>query len=128
MSDTHTFADLAVAIDRAFARWDLSHLHEFRLTDGRRVGMIDPAGVDDDPPGLDERRLTLRQAGVRLGDSFEYVFDFGGSWEHLCSVLRDEVDAVRESGASSPSEIVPLFGWGTIPDQYGRTTPNEDDE
>ena len=128
VSDTHTFEDLAVAIDRAFARWDLSHLHEFRLADGSRVGMIDPAGVDDDAPGLDERRLTLRQAGLRLGDSFEYVFDFGGSWEHLCSVLRDEVDPVRESGASSPSDIVPLFGWGTIPDQYGRTTPNEDDE
>ena len=35
--DSHTFADLAAAIDRAFARWDLSHLHEFRLIDGRRL-------------------------------------------------------------------------------------------
>lgn len=31
VSDTHTFADLAAAIDCAFARWDLSHLHEFRF-------------------------------------------------------------------------------------------------
>jgi hypothetical protein len=128
VSDTHTFGDLAIAIDRAFARWDLSHVHEFRLVDGRRVGMIDPAGFDDDAPGLDERWLTLRQAGLRPGDTFEYIFDFGDSWEHRCTVLRGEVDPVRESGASSTFEIVPLFGWGTIPDQYGRTTLDQDDE
>jgi hypothetical protein len=33
----HTFADLAMAIDAAFARWDLSHLHMFELAGGRRV-------------------------------------------------------------------------------------------
>ena len=27
----HTFEQLAEAIDAAFARWDLSHLHEFEL-------------------------------------------------------------------------------------------------
>ena len=41
VSSAHTFAELANAIDRAFARWDLSHLHEFRLLDGRRVVMED---------------------------------------------------------------------------------------
>ncbi len=85
--DSHTFADLAAAIDRAFARWDLSHLHEFRLIDGRRIGIIDPAGFDDDASALDERKLTLQQAGLRPGDTFEYVFDFGDSWEHRCTVL-----------------------------------------
>ncbi len=35
VSSAHTFAELATAIDRAFARWDLSHLHEFHLPDGR---------------------------------------------------------------------------------------------
>lgn len=48
VSDTHTFADLATAIDRAFARWDLSHLHEFRFADGRRIGMIDLDDLDGD--------------------------------------------------------------------------------
>ena len=33
----HTFADLARAIDNAFARWDLSHLELFTLADGRVV-------------------------------------------------------------------------------------------
>jgi len=127
VSDTHTFGDLAAAIDRAFARWDLSHLHEFRLIDGRKIGMIDPAGFEDDAAGLDERKITLQRAGLRPGDTFEYVFDFGNSWEHRCTVLRRDVDPTKESGAL-PSEIASVFGWGTIPDQYGRTTLEQDDE
>lgn len=125
--DTHTFAELATAIDRAFARWDLSHLHEFRFADGRRIGMIDPDDLDDDAADLDERKVTVQQAGLRRGDTFEYVFDFGDSWEHRCTILRCKVDPMKESGAAS-SEIVPVFGWGTIPDQYGRTTPEDDSE
>src|SRR3989304_9179082 len=71
MSRTHTFADLAKAIDRAFARWDLSHLHEFRLPDGRRVVMADEA---DDPEeidparDLDERGHPPTPPGPRPGD------------------------------------------------------------
>lgn len=121
VSDTHTFADLAAAIDRAFARWDISHLHEFRFADGRRIGMIDP---DDHAADLDEQKITVQQAGLGRGDKFEYVFDFGDSWEHHCAVLRCKVDPMKESGVAS-SEIVPVFGWGTIPDQYGRTTPDD---
>jgi hypothetical protein len=37
----HTFAQLADAINAAFARWDLPHLHEFELSDGRRIGFPD---------------------------------------------------------------------------------------
>src|SRR3989441_10232908 len=39
---THSFDDFAAAIDHAFARWDRSHLHEFELADGTRIGMPDP--------------------------------------------------------------------------------------
>jgi hypothetical protein len=35
---THTFAQLATAIDDAFARWDRAHLHEFTLAGRERVG------------------------------------------------------------------------------------------
>ena len=95
--------------------------------DGRRIGVIDSAGFEDDAAGLDERKTPLEQVGLRPGDTFEYVFDFGDSWEHRCTVLRRDVDPVTESGAT-PSAIVPVFGWGTIPDQYGRTTVEQDDE
>ena len=45
---SHTFAGLADAINAAFARWDLSHLHEFELGDGRRIGFVDPDPFADD--------------------------------------------------------------------------------
>jgi hypothetical protein len=45
---SHTFAGLADAINTAFARWDLSHLHEFELGDGRRIGFVDPDPFEDD--------------------------------------------------------------------------------
>lgn len=88
--------------------------------------MIDPAGFEDDAAGLDERKIPVQQAGLRPGDTFEDVFDFGDSWEHRCTVLRRDVDPVKESGAL-PSEIVPVFGWGTIPDQNGRTIEPDDE-
>jgi len=125
--DTSTFADLATAIDRAFARWDLSHLHEFRLSDGRTIGMADTDEFGDGEDELDETEVTLGSAGLEVGASFEYVFDFGDSWEHRCTVLRDPVDPVAESGIV-PAEIIPIFGWGAIPDQYGRTGPDDDDD
>lgn len=50
VGSAHTFAELANAIDRAFARWDLSHLHEFRLLDGRRIVMEDADEFEDVGP------------------------------------------------------------------------------
>ena len=126
VSDTNTFGDLASGIDHAFARWDLSHLHEFRLADGRRIGAIDPDGFEDDAVDLDERKVIVQQVGLRPGDALEYVFDLGDRWKHRCTLLRQGVDPVKEFGAR-PSEVVPIFGWGAIPDQYGRTTPDEED-
>jgi hypothetical protein len=70
MNSTHTFADLASAIDRGFARWDLSHLHEFRFADGRRVIMME--GADEfeeiDPARhLDEQVHSLSSLGLHMG-------------------------------------------------------------
>ena len=128
VSSAHTFAELANAIDRAFARWDLSHLHEFRLLDGRRVVMEDADEFEDAPADqLDERVHSLSSVGLRLGDTFVYVFDLGDDWEHGCTVLRTDVDRKREAGIV-PSEILPIFGWGTIPDQYGRLSLDDDQD
>jgi len=51
---SHTYGQLATAIDDAFARWDRSHLHEFELTDGTRIGIADPELGDEGV--LDETR------------------------------------------------------------------------
>lgn len=124
---SHSFAELATAIDRAFARWDLSHLHEFRFADGRRIGMADTDEFGDREEELDEREETLGMANLTVGDSFEYVFDLGAGWEHVCTVLQGDVDP-RTAYGGRPAEIVPIFGWGSIPDQYGRATPDGEDD
>ena len=122
---SHSFAQLAKAIDTAFARWDLGHLHEFSLSDGRRIGMADADefGAEGE---LDEATETIGAARLKVGETFEYVFDLGDSWEHDCAVLRVDVDPHVELGAA-PRDIVPVFGWGAIPDQYGRIVPDSDE-
>jgi len=75
-SRSHTFADLASAIDDTFARWDLAHLHQFWLSDGRRVTTPgDWDEVDDEGEAPDDCRLRL--GSLSLGDAFVYEFDFG---------------------------------------------------
>ena len=56
------------------------------------------------------------------GEVFEYEFDLGDSWMHRCTVLETGVDAEDVYGAR-PKGPVAVWGWGSIPDQYGRTTP-----
>jgi hypothetical protein len=56
---------------------------------------------------------------VRPGDEFGYVFDLGDDWRHRCVVEREKVDPVQEYGAI-PARPVAIWGWGSIPDQYGR--------
>jgi len=129
VSSAHTFAELASAIDHAFARWDLSHLHEFRLMDGRRIVMEDADEFEESASAEhpDERAHSLSSIGLSSGDTFIYVFDLGDDWEHRCAVLRTDVDPEEEAGIV-PSEILPIFGWGTIPDQYGRLSPDDDQD
>ena len=125
VSTGHSFAQLAKAIDTAFARWDPGHLHEFGLSNGRRIGMADADefGAEGE---LDEATETLGAASLKAGDTFEYVFDLADSWEHDCTVLRINIDPHEELGAA-PRGIVPVFGWGAIPDQYGRIGPDTDE-
>jgi hypothetical protein len=114
----HTFADLAEAIDLAFARWDRSHLHVFDLPDGRRVGFaeVDPGEHE----WLDHETLRVARE-LRPGARFSYTFDLGDDWRHLCEVLDEKADPrlLFEAG-QLPSRPVAIWGWGWIPDQYGR--------
>ncbi|MDQ0958103.1 hypothetical protein QFZ66_001981 [Streptomyces sp. B4I13] len=38
---SHSFAQLAEAVDVAFGRWDLAHLHLCTLADGTRISPLD---------------------------------------------------------------------------------------
>jgi hypothetical protein len=118
----HSFAQLATAIDVAFARWDRSHLHEFQLDDGTRIGIVDDESDIDDSV-VDEQNLKL--ARLKPGEQFVYVFDLGDDWAHMCTVGESPIDPVETVGLA-PETPLPYFGWGAIPDQYGRAWSADD--
>lgn len=120
---THTFADLSDAIDDAFARWDRAHLHEFHLLDETRVGRPDPDW--DDHSVLDDRRTKLSR--LEPGEKFLYVFDFGDGWHHICTVGARRIDPLDQLGIV-PTKPLPYWGWGDLPDQYGRRFAGDDGE
>lgn len=112
VSSQHTFRQLADAINAAFARWDLAHLHVFQI--GER--MIGTEGEDLDI----ENDLEASFDRHDKGEVFSFEFDFGDAWEHRCTVIESPVELGAIEDESSP---IVVFGWGTIPDQYGRDTP-----
>ena len=115
VSARHSYGQLADAINAAFARWDLSHVYLFHLPDGTEVG------PDFDEPEVKE--ATRTKLGAREpGEAFGYEFDLGDSWMHRCTVLETGVDP-EETYGEAPRTPVAVWGWGDIPDQYGRTTP-----
>lgn len=120
----HSFAHLADAINTAFARWDRSHLHLFELPDGRKVGF---AEVDDNELGwLDHEKLNVARE-LRPGDEFSFVFDLGDNWRHRCRVLAEKADPLEELGIV-PDTPLSSWGWGWIPDQYGRASAGDLEE
>ncbi len=121
---SHTFAQLAQAIDDAFARWDRSHLHEFRLADGTRL-TTPYEDSEELGPAIDDRQARLGR--LALGEQFVYVFDLGDGWAHLCTVGPERVDPLETLGIV-PHGPLPYFGWGDIPDQYGRRWDGDDGE
>jgi hypothetical protein len=121
---SHTFAQLAEAIDDAFARWDRAHLHEFELADGMRLTTPYEEWDSVGPVG-DDRRTNLSR--LKPGEQFVYVFDFGDGWTHLCTVEPERIDPLYVLG-TIPAVPLSHWGWGNIPDQYGRRWDGDDSE
>src|SRR3954467_4718376 len=82
---SHTFLDLAGAINDAFGRWDRAHLSLFPLADGRVI--------TDEPTGSELAGSTEGPITVPLdigsakvarvlepGAEFQFVFDLGDEW------------------------------------------------
>ncbi|WP_181274983.1 UPF0158 family protein [Brevibacterium oceani] len=121
---SHTFADLAEAVNTAFARWDLGHLSVFTLSDGRVLTdevSAEEFGADETGPlqhALDFTQVTVAGT-VAPGDEFSFTFDLGDNWVHRCSVGTRQFDPVAMFG-EVPDRLVAHWGWGAMPDQYGR--------
>lgn len=61
------------------------------------------------------------------GAEFQFTFDLGDSWTHRCVVAEAKVDPVEVLGLR-PDTPLPYWGWGSIPDQYGRRWADDDGE
>jgi len=122
---SHSFEQFAEAIDTAFARWDLSHLHCFELADDRRIGYPDDS-FGPELEWLDHAKLKVAKE-VKAGEEFEYVFDLGDNWQHRCVVDPEKGDPLEEYGIL-PDRPVVIEGWGSIPDQYGRRSFDDEGE
>jgi len=105
-----TLDDLHATIFHAFDRFD-EHLYSFYFPKAGSRGKRDrrmaleythPAAVEDDDAfgskAGNAARTKIGSLLLRPGQRFDYLFDFGDSWEH--EVLVEEVDvplgAVRE--------------------------------
>ena len=51
----------------------------------------------------------------------------GDDWTHLCTVGEQRIDPLETLGII-PTGPLPYWGWGEIPDQYGRRTSDDDGE
>ena len=79
------------------------------------------AEIDPEEHGwLDHHALKVVRE-VSPGERFSYTFDLGDDWRHGCEVLREKTDPhlLFEPG-ELPALPVAIWGWGWIPDQYGR--------
>lgn len=122
---SHTFGQLADAIDTAFARWDPAHMHMFTLADATQITTLEQ--WDGDAPDGSIDSDTTKLGKLDLGDQFAYVFDFGDDWTHLCTVEEQKIDPDNTVGVT-PAAPTAYWGWGDLPDQYGRRWDGDDGE
>jgi hypothetical protein len=124
--------DLANAINDAFARWDRSHLSMFTLADGRVITDEETgsemAGSIRGPiiAPIDIAAAKVVRT-VEPGAEFQFTFDLGDAWMHRCVVGEVKADPLEVLGVR-PDAPLPYWGWGGIPDQYGRRWDTDDGE
>ncbi|MCE0764895.1 plasmid pRiA4b ORF-3 family protein [Pseudonocardia kujensis] len=102
-----TLAELHQLLQVALG-WTDSHLH-LLVADGVRYGVPDPDGDDALQP-RDEATALLGEMPVR----FEYLYDFGDSWEHEVEVVGaggEGPGCVEGEGACPPEDCGGVPGY-----------------
>ena len=122
LARSHTFAELATAIDVAFGRWDLAHAWRFELPRGFSVVPATAQGLGAEATSLPE---SSRLSRLALGDAFVYELGDRSPWVHVCRVGATRIDPLEELG-DSPPEPTAYDGWGVLPDQYLRRFEGDD--
>ena len=61
------------------------------------------------------------------GAEFKFMFDLGDAWTHRCVLGEVKIDPLEVLGIR-PDAPLPYWGWGRIPDQYGRRWATDDGE
>ena len=122
---THSFAQLATAIDVSFGRWDLGQLWQFELAGHVYVAPEDPEWQSAESDKILDGNSRLSRLAV--GDEFVYQFDPNDSWLHICRVAEGRIDPLEEIG-EAPPEPTAYDGWGILPDQYLRRFADDDGE
>ena len=70
--------------------------------------------MDEDNEYLHTCDCRLYQFGLKKGDAFKFVFDFGDDWRFQCKVLRvidddSEYETVIKSVGESPEQYFNYF-------------------
>ena len=123
----HTLEQLHQCIFKAFDRFD-EHMYEFIVGENPNGPEADHYGMADAFEGIPDMgmpktknaaKATIGSLGLKPGEVFFYIFDFGDEWEHQITV--EAVDLPAEKGRRYPrvEKIV-----GKSPAQY----PDEDEE
>lgn len=86
VGEEETFLDMHDIIQIVMG-WENYHLFEF-IVNEKRLGPIDEEepGFEEDAELEDCEEWALEDIGLKKGDSFMYIYDFGDSWEHLVTV------------------------------------------
>jgi hypothetical protein len=128
LRDDHTLHDLHEMIFKAFDRYDDEHMYSFyfpRAQSRRDAGSTPPreytSPVVFEEPGsyrdegvLDASEAELGSLNMQVGETFEYLFDFGDSWWHQGKLISvDHIDS--PTGGKLPTI---LERHGQSPEQY----------
>lgn len=95
--------------------WSDSHLHEFEIRE-QRYGIPDPVYADEDRPVFTEKKFRLNQL-LGEGDTCQYMYDFGDSWQHRITV--ESIEDLDEESARSRNVWVEAGARACPPEDVG---------
>ena len=115
-----TLATLHAAIQIAF-EWGGYHLYEFTVADESYSDPSFELDVDSD------RRVTLARVAARAPSRFEYLYDFGDSWEH--EILVEKIGppeegvryprCIKGKRAAPPDDVGGVWGYEAMVEALG---------